>query len=135
MVSRLTVSTEASVTLGTMRSEIPASCPYSITVMRGPMDARPTIPKLFMGSLLREAAIPIPRPMAMRIGMVIGPVVTPPESNAMPRMYLGTRRPMMITREYPRVISSFREMSRYILSAARTNITPTPTAMDATSML
>ncbi len=57
--------------------------PRTRTASTGPMDARPIIPNPSMLSLLCPMEH-IPIPSARRIGTVTGPVVTPPESNAMP---------------------------------------------------
>ena len=49
----------------------------------GPTEHRATRPKLSFSACLSERMDETPTPSAMMNGTVIGPVVTPPESNAM----------------------------------------------------
>ena len=54
----------------------------AITASIGPMEQRAMRPKLFSELCLPPTVAAMPTPSAMINGTVIGPVVTPPESNA-----------------------------------------------------
>ena len=55
--------------------------PSVITARTGPIEHNATSPKLFSLALLPPITLDIPTPKAIINGTVIGPVVTPPESN------------------------------------------------------
>ena len=59
--------------------------PSSSTDKMGPMEHRATRPKLSASARLSLRTWEIPTPRARINGTVMGPVVTPPESKAMPR--------------------------------------------------
>ena len=56
------------------------------TARMGPMEQSATRPKLSFALCLSLRMAETPTPIAMMNGTVIGPVVTPPESNATARM-------------------------------------------------
>ena len=58
----------------------------------GPTLDRATRPKLSLEAFLSPRTEARPTPMAMMKGTVMGPVVTPPESNATARKSLDTRK-------------------------------------------
>ena len=59
------------------------------TARIGPMEQSATRPKLSAFAPLSLRMFDTPRPSARMNGTVIGPVVTPPESNAMERKFLS----------------------------------------------
>ena len=59
--------------------------PRIITASIGPMEHSATRPKLFSLDFFPPRVPAIPTPRAIMKGTVIGPVVTPPESNARAR--------------------------------------------------
>ena len=63
--------------------------PSIITDRMGPMEHRATRPKLSLSWFLPWPMDESPMPRAMMKGTVIGPVVTPPESNATARKSPG----------------------------------------------
>ena len=65
--------------------------PSSMTIRMGPTLHRAMRPKLSLALSLSLRAAEKPMPSAMIKGTVIGPVVTPPESNATARNSLGTK--------------------------------------------
>ena len=70
--------------------------PRIITASIGPIEQRATKPKLFSPAFLPPSVPAIPTPSAIMNGTVIGPVVTPPESNAS-----GRNSSFPITRSAP----------------------------------
>ena len=62
-----------------------------MTARIGPMEHRATRPKLSSAAWRSFRVAEIPTPRAMMKGTVMGPVVTPPESNATARKLLGTK--------------------------------------------
>ena len=56
--------------------------PIIMTASTGPTEQSAIDPKLFSPSFLVENVEAMPMPSAIMNGTVIGPVVTPPESNA-----------------------------------------------------
>ncbi|OQB44131.1 MAG: hypothetical protein BWY01_01798 [Synergistetes bacterium ADurb.Bin155] len=61
------------------------------TAIIGPMEARPTRPKLSLSESLVPLTAAIPTPRAIVKGTVMGPVVAPPASKAIPR-YRGAEK-------------------------------------------
>ncbi len=59
----------------------PKNNPRNKTARIGPIAHKATIPKLSSSEPLSPRAIAIPEPKARINGTIIGPVVTPPESN------------------------------------------------------
>ena len=94
----------------------------------GPTEANPIIPKP-SNSFLTLPVEQIPIPKDSRIGTVIGPVVTPPESNAIPRNSVGVKIAMIMTAMYEIVRISLIENLNTILHAAMTRNAATPIAM------
>ena len=74
--------------------------PRTMTARIGPTEHSATRPKLSASlfSSLRVAAMPMPN--AMIKGTVMGPVVTPPASNATGRKSPGTKKEMINTTAY-----------------------------------
>ncbi len=66
----------------------------------GPTEHRDTSPKLSSAACLSFLIEEIPTPMAMINGTVIGPVVTPPESNATAINSFGTKNDIPISARY-----------------------------------
>ena len=64
--------------------------PRMSTERMGPMLHSATRPKLSLSAFLSPRTAVRPRPSAMMNGTVMGPVVTPPESNATARNASGT---------------------------------------------
>ena len=62
------------------------------TARIGPIEHRATRPKVSSSACLSLRIAAIPTPNAIINGTVIGPVVTPPESNAIAKKSFGTKR-------------------------------------------
>ena len=65
--------------------------PSVSTARMGPMEHMATRPKLSSAAWRSPRMAETPTPSAMIKGTVMGPVVTPPESNATARNSLGTK--------------------------------------------
>ena len=65
--------------------------PRIMTAKMGPMDESATRPKLSSAAWRSLRMAEMPTPSAMMNGTVMGPVVTPPESNATARNSGGTK--------------------------------------------
>ncbi|MFA6805489.1 MAG: hypothetical protein WCQ23_05415 [Candidatus Methanomethylophilaceae archaeon] len=75
----------------------------------------------------------IPIPIDIRIGMVIGPVVTPPESNTIPRYCSGAKNDSARIMAYPAVRMMRMGTFSTIFRVATTTKLPTPNAITIVS--
>ena len=102
--------------------------PINSNAMIGPMDASPIIPypsRSFLHSWTEQRPIPSDR----RIGTVMGPVVTPPESSAIPMNSGGAMNVSISVAMYPIVSSILRLKRNTILQAAMMRNAATPAAI------
>ena len=74
-----------------MPEEEPKARPRIIVARMGPIEQRATMPKLPDSLFLLWPIDESPTPRVRIKGTVIGPVVTPPESNATERKSFGTK--------------------------------------------
>ena len=92
-INRAIMSLECSISgisTGTYAPSVGNMRPRISTEIIGPMEQSATRPKLSLLACLSLLIEETPTPRAMMKGTVIGPVVTPPESNAMAQKSFGT---------------------------------------------
>ena len=94
----------------------------------GPTEAMATMPKESSWASRSPRMEARPTPSARMNGTVMGPVVTPPESNATARKSRGANSDRANTPMYSTVSSRFNGMRKRVRSSATVSSRPTPTA-------
>ena len=94
----------------------------------GPTEQSAISPKESSPARLSLRIDETPTPSAIIKGTVMGPVVTPPESNATARKSRGTKAARAKTTMYARMSISLRDIPKNIRSSAAMRNSPTPAA-------